>query len=56
MFIALLVHTMAYAAFLEDPFTWVILAAGVSLAPCARLGPVVRPAAARRVDPVPATA
>jgi O-antigen ligase len=56
MFVALLVHTMVYAAFLEDPFTWVILAAGVTLAPRARLGPVVRPAGARRVEPLPATA
>lgn len=55
MFVALLVHTMVYAAFLEDPFTWVILAAGVSLAPLAQLGPVVRPATARRAQPVPAT-
>jgi putative inorganic carbon (HCO3(-)) transporter len=55
MFVALLVHTMVYAAFLEDPFTWVILAAGVSLAPRAQLGPVVRPATASRAQPVPAT-
>jgi len=54
MFVALLVHTMVYAAFLEDPFTWVILAAGVSLAPLAQLGPVVRPATVRRAQPVPA--
>jgi O-antigen ligase len=32
-FIALLVHTMAYAGFFEDPIAWVLLAAGVSLAP-----------------------
>jgi O-antigen ligase len=31
-FIALLVHTMAYAGFYEDPITWVLLAAGLSLA------------------------
>jgi len=31
-FVALLVHTMAYAAFLEDPTTWVLLAAGAALA------------------------
>ena len=31
-FVALLVHTMAYAGFFEDPITWVLLAAGVSLA------------------------
>jgi O-antigen ligase len=56
MLVALTVHTMVYAAFLEDPFTWVILASGVALAPSARLGPVVRPAAARRIEPVPASA
>jgi O-antigen ligase len=55
MFVALVVHTMVYAAFLEDPVTWVILAAGASLAPFAQLGPVVRPATARRAQPVPAT-
>ena len=31
-FVALLVHTMAYAGFIEDPITWVLLALGVSLA------------------------
>ncbi len=31
-FTALLVHTMAYAGFYEDPIAWVLLAAGVSLA------------------------
>jgi O-antigen ligase len=31
-FVALLVHTMAYAGFYEDPITWALLAAGVSLA------------------------
>ena len=29
---ALLVHTMAYAGFYEDPIAWVLLAAGLSLA------------------------
>ena len=37
MFCALVVHTMGYAAFLEDPFTWVVLAVGLAIAPCARL-------------------
>ncbi len=37
-FVALLVHTMAYAGFYEDPITWVLLALGASLA-CA---PVIR--------------
>ncbi len=31
-FIALLVHTMAYAGFYEDPIAWVLLAVGASLA------------------------
>ena len=31
-FVALLVHTMAYAGFFEDPITWVLLALGGSLA------------------------
>ncbi|HEY5709221.1 MAG TPA: O-antigen ligase family protein [Solirubrobacterales bacterium] len=31
-FVALLVHTMAYAGFFEDPITWVLLAVGTSLA------------------------
>lgn len=31
-FCALLVHTVAYAAFFEDPITWVLLALGVALA------------------------
>ena len=31
-FTALIVHTMAYAGFFEDPITWVLLAAGTSLA------------------------
>jgi putative inorganic carbon (hco3(-)) transporter len=31
-FVALLVHTMAYAGFFEDPIAWVLLAMGASLA------------------------
>jgi O-antigen ligase len=40
-FVALLVHTMAYAGFFEDPITWVLLAVGISLAAAQqrRLGP-----------------
>lgn len=37
-FVGLLVHTMAYAGFFEDPITWVLLAIGASLAH----GPAVR--------------
>ncbi len=54
MFVALLVHTMVYAAFLEDPFTWVILAAGASLSPLARLSEARTRAPGRHPDPVPA--
>jgi putative inorganic carbon (HCO3(-)) transporter len=32
-FVALLVHTLSYAGFFEDPITWVLLAVGASLAP-----------------------
>ncbi len=39
-FVALLVHTMAYAGFFEDPITWVLLALGASLAvPAVREAP-----------------
>jgi O-antigen ligase len=31
-FVALLIHTMAYAGFYEDPIAWVLLAVGASLA------------------------
>ncbi|HEY1355678.1 MAG TPA: O-antigen ligase family protein [Solirubrobacterales bacterium] len=34
-FVALLVHTMAYAGFYEDPITWVLLAMGATLAAAA---------------------
>jgi hypothetical protein len=37
-FVALLVHTLSYAGFFEDPITWVLLAIGASLAH----GPTVR--------------
>ena len=35
-FVALLVHTMAYAGFFQDPITWVLLAVGASLAAARR--------------------
>ena len=54
MFVALLVHTMAYAAFLEDPFTWVILAAGASLAPLASVTEARVAAPAEQREPLPA--
>ena len=55
MFVALLVHTMVYAAFLEDPFTWVILATGAALAPLAKLSADRVRTPAPRSDPLPAT-
>lgn len=36
-FVALVVHTMAYAGFYEDPITWVLLAIGASLAAAAQV-------------------
>jgi hypothetical protein len=36
-FTALVINTMSYAAFLEDPFTWVVMATGLAIAPFARL-------------------
>jgi O-antigen ligase len=41
-FVALLVHTMAYAGFYEDPITWVLLAAGASLAAAAARETAIR--------------
>jgi hypothetical protein len=35
-FAALVMHTMMYAAFLEDPLTWVILGTGVAVLPPAQ--------------------
>jgi O-antigen ligase len=44
-FVALLVDTMAYAGFFEDPITWVLLVVGASLAAAQQ----------RRVEPCPDT-
>jgi putative inorganic carbon (hco3(-)) transporter len=48
-FVALLVHTMAYAGFFQDPITWVLMAIGASLA-AARSG---APDRTPRATPVP---
>ena len=37
-FCALVVHTLAYAAYLEDPLTWTLLALGAALYPSAPRG------------------
>jgi O-antigen ligase len=46
-FVALLVHTMSYAGFYEDPITWVLLAVGAALAST----PYVPPQATTVRDP-----
>jgi putative inorganic carbon (HCO3(-)) transporter len=43
-FVALVVHTLLYAAFLEDPLAWALLALGTALVPAAR----------RSAEPAPA--
>jgi O-antigen ligase len=52
-FVALLVHTLAYAGFFEDPITWVLLAIGASLAGA---GPPPTDAAAGSAAAAPAQA
>jgi len=47
-FIALLLHTLLYADFLEDPLTWALLAVGTALARSASMR--ARPARRRRAD------
>ncbi|HTA11842.1 MAG TPA: O-antigen ligase family protein [Solirubrobacteraceae bacterium] len=49
-FAALVLHTWTYADFLEDPFTWALLAVGVALARQERLRPT---SAARRAKALP---
>ena len=57
-FVALLAHTMMYAAFLEDPLAWALLAVGTALAaPGSRRGAIVPPEGeptARERAPAPA--
>jgi O-antigen ligase len=50
-FVALLVHTMAYAGFFEDPITWVLLAIGASLAAAPAARDHAAPAAPAVRDP-----
>jgi hypothetical protein len=47
-FVALLVHTMAYAGFFEDPITWVLLAVAASLAAAPASGGAAAPGPAVR--------
>jgi putative inorganic carbon (hco3(-)) transporter len=58
-FVALLVHTMAYAGFFEDPLTWALLAIGASLAAAERsprVTPAPPPGRSASGDPVRAPA
>lgn len=53
-FVGLLVHTMLYAAFLEDPMTWVLLAIGMALAAAPpRVGATGSRAAPAEPEPAP---
>ncbi|MEA2153971.1 MAG: hypothetical protein QOE11_111 [Solirubrobacteraceae bacterium] len=55
-FVALVVHTMLYAAFLEDPLAWALLALGTALAPAARRAAEPEPEPApMTAEPRPAT-
>jgi hypothetical protein len=54
-FAALVVHTLSYAAFLEDPLAWVLLAIGAALWPVRRRR-AARPATAAGDDGHPAPA
>ena len=53
-FVALVVHTLLYAAFLEDPLAWALLAAGAALARAAT--PAHEEAAAEEAGEAPAPA
>ncbi len=53
-FVALLVHTMLYADFLEDPFTWALLGVGTALARYPRLVTEPQVSVPGGVAPVPA--
>jgi hypothetical protein len=42
-FAALVLHTFGYAAFLEDPLTWALLAMGIAFAHVPRAAAAQRP-------------
>ncbi len=50
-FVALLIHTLAYAGFFQDPITWVLMAVGASLAAVRPGAPGADPGAEAVPDP-----
>jgi hypothetical protein len=54
-FTGLVVHTLAYAAFLEDPLTWTLLGAAIGLRFSSAAAPRRRPAGADAQEPVAAS-
>jgi putative inorganic carbon (hco3(-)) transporter len=52
-FVALLLHTFVYAAFLEDPLTWTLLAMAAALRRVDPDGTADAPVAPGRAEPVP---
>jgi putative inorganic carbon (HCO3(-)) transporter len=55
-FAALLAHTMLYADFLEDPFTWALLGIGAALARASPVGEALTAYDAKTATPIPSSA
>ena len=55
-FAALLVHTMLYADFLEDPFTWALLGIGAALARASPVGEELPAYGTKTATPIPSAA
>jgi O-antigen ligase len=55
-FAALLAHTMLYADFLEDPFTWALLGIGAALARASPVGEASPAYATKTATPMPSAA
>jgi O-antigen ligase len=55
-FAALLVHTMLYADFLEDPFTWALLGIGAALARASPVGDAAPAYGTKTATPMPSPA
>jgi O-antigen ligase len=55
-FAALLAHTMLYADFLEDPFTWALLGIGAALARASPVGELLPAYGTKTATPMPSAA